>query len=227
MQVREVMSAPVITVGPDDSFHEIVGKLLDNDISGVPVVDEAGRLLGIVTEADLVSNEAYGYRRRRGLALVGDYLLGRNPAWVAKSSARRARELMSGLTFTARPDDDLRGVARRMLEQGHKRMPVVEDGRLVGIVSRHDLLAPFHRPDAAVTADIEAVLADLTRVPETHQVSPAVTDGVVTLNGSVQWPRDSALVEAMVARVPGVVAVDNRLVAREPAPHLTRTTGLL
>ena len=226
MQVRDVMSAPVITVGPDDSFHEVVGRLLDNDISGVPVVDGAGHLLGIVTEADLVSNEAYGYRRRRALALVGDYLLGRNPAWVAKSSARRARDLMSGIASTARPDDDLRAVARRMLEQGHKRMPVVEDGRLVGIVSRHDLLSPFGRTDPAVRADVEAVLADVTRVPETHQVSPRVTEGVVTLEGSVQWPRDSALVEAMVARVPGVVAVDNLLTAREPAPHLTRSTGL-
>ncbi|HET6966123.1 MAG TPA: CBS domain-containing protein [Acidimicrobiales bacterium] len=226
MQVREVMSAHVITVDPDDSFHEVVGKLLDNDISGVPVVDGAGRLLGIVTEADLMSNEAYGYRRRRALALVGDYLAGRNPAWVAKSSARLARDLMSGVTSTARPEDDLRAVARRMLEHGHKRMPVVQDGRLVGIVSRHDLLAPFHRPDPAVLRDVEAALADVTRVPETHQANPTVTEGVVSLEGSVQWPQDSALVEAMVARVPGVVAVDNRLVAREPSPHLSRTTGV-
>lgn len=224
MRVHEVMSAPVVTVGPDASFHEVVGKLLDHDISGVPVVDGDGHVLGIVTEADLVSNEAYGYRRRRALALVGDYLLGRNPAWVAKSSARRAGDLMSGVTSTARPDDDLRAVARRMLEQGHKRMPVVEDGRLVGIVSRHDLLTPFHRADPAVRADVEAVLADVTRVPETHQASATVSEGVVTLEGSVQWPRDSGLVEAMVARVPGVVAVDNRLVAREPAPHLSRST---
>lgn len=226
MKVREVMRAPVITVGPDDSFHEVVGKLLDNDISGVPVVDGAGNLLGIVTEADLVSNEAYGYRRRRALALIGDYLVGRNPSWVAKSSARRAGDLMSGLTSTARPDDDLSVVARRMLEQGHKRMPVVQDGRLVGIVSRHDLLAPFSRTDQAVIADIRAVLADVTRVPETHQVTPTVADGLVTLEGSVRWPRDSALVEAMVAKVPGVVAVVNHLVAREAAPHLSRRTGL-
>ena len=106
MRVRDVMSAPVVTVGPDATFHEVVGRLLDNDISGVPVVDPTGRLLGIVTEADLVSNEAYGYRRRRALALVGDFLLGRNPAWVAKSSARTAAELMSGVTSTARPDED-------------------------------------------------------------------------------------------------------------------------
>lgn len=225
MKVREVMSATVVSVGPEASFHEVVNALLDHDISGVPVVDASGRLLGMVTEADLMSKEAYGYRRRRALALIGDYLLGRNPAWVSKSSARRAKELMSGMTTTAGPDEELGAVARRMLERGLKRVPVVEDGRLVGIVSRHDLLGPFHRPDAALRASVAEVLADPIRVPETHQVQPVVTDGVVTLNGSVQWPRDSHLVEAMVARVPGVVAVDNHLVAREPEPRLDRRTG--
>lgn len=226
MKVREVMSSPVVTAGPDTSFHELVATLLDHGISGVPVVDSDGRVIGMVTEADLVSNQAYGYRRRRALALMSAYLLGRNPAWVAKASGLRARELMSGPHSTAHPDEELGVVARRMLENGHKRVPVIDHGRLVGIVSRHDLLSVFHRPDPAVLAEIEELLADPRRVPEDNHVTPSVSDGVVTLSGSVCHPSDAKLIEAVVARLPGVVALDNRLVALEAEPHLDRRTGL-
>ena len=219
MKVRDVMSSPAITVGPDTPFAEIVDRLLENGISGVPVVSDDGRLLGVVTEADLVSKEAYGYRRPRALALFVDVLSGRDPQWLRKGAGRVARELMTNAPTTAAPDEDLAIAARRALEARHKRMPVVEDGRVVGIVSRHDLLKPFHRTDDAVAADIAALLADPLQVPETHQAKPSVVSGVVALDGTVRWPSDIRLLEAVVARVPGVVAVENRLEAQETEPR--------
>jgi CBS domain-containing protein len=106
------------------------------------VIDADGTLVGIVTEADLVSREAYGPDRRRPLGLIVDYLRDRDPAWVRKASATTAADLMTRVVTTASPDDEVRVTARRMLEGGRKRLPVVaSDGRLVGIVSRRDVLA--------------------------------------------------------------------------------------
>jgi CBS domain-containing protein len=220
VEIRDIMSTPVVTVGPDATFDEIVELLLTNSVSGLPVVDEDGHLLGIVTEADLVSNQAYGYRRRRALALVVDHLRGRDPQWVRKSSGRVARELMSNVLSVVTPDEEVAAAARRMLEDGHKRLPVVEDGRLVGIVARMDLLRPYFRRDVEIAADVSLLLADPLRIPEDHQIRAQVDNGVVTLLGSVRIPSDALLAESMVARIAGVVAVDNDLEAREPAPDL-------
>lgn len=220
MKVGDVMSSPVVTVGPEAPFPEIVDRLLTAGISGVPVVDADGRLLGIVTEADLVSKEAYGYRRRRALGLLADVLHGRDAAWVRKGAGRAARDVMTAPVDVVAPGDDLAAAARRMLERGHKRLPVVDGGRVVGVVSRHDVLRPFHRPDHAVAADIDRLLADPLRVPETHHATASVAGGVVTLDGAVLWPSDRTLLEAVVARVPGVVAVDNRLEALEAEPRV-------
>lgn len=220
MKVRDIMSSPAITVGPDAAFPDLVDALLTNDISGVPVVDADGGLLGIVTEADLVSKEAYGFRRRRALGLVTDFLRGRDPQWVRKGAGRTAREVMTASPAAVSPDDELGVAARHMLENHHKRLPVVENGRVVGLVSRHDLLRPFHRSDGALLTEIEALLRDVWRVPERHDAHAAVGGGVVTIEGTTQWPSDAAIIERLVAGIPGVVAVDNRLVAREPEPSV-------
>ena len=146
---REVMNR-VVGIVPRTSFAEIVDSLLRHEISGLPVVDGAGHLLGIVTEADLVSKEAYGQRRRRALGLLADYFRGRDPQWVRKSAGLTAHELMTVVPDTAAPDEDLAEAARRMLERHHKRLPVVDGGRIVGILSRHDLLQAFGSPEGEV-----------------------------------------------------------------------------
>jgi CBS domain-containing protein len=223
MKVREVMSSPAITTTPDATFAELVETLLTHDISGLPVVDEAGRLLGMVTEADLVAKEAYGPRRRRALGLVADFLRDRDPQWVRKGAGRTARDVMTAAPITAAPDDDIGVAAREMLEHHHKRLPVVEDGRVVGLVSRQDLLRPFHRSDGELRSEIDGLLHDVWRVPEQHDVRATVAAGVVALEGTTQWPSDVAIVERLVGAIPGVVAVDNRLVARQPEPTAARS----
>ena len=204
------MSTPAVTIGPDAPFPEIVDAMLTHDVSGLPVVDDAGGLLGIVTEADLISKEAYGFRRRGPLSLIGEYLHDRDPQWVRKAGGRTAREAMTGAADTASPDDNLAFIARHMIEHHHKRLPVVSEGKVVGVVSRHDLLKPFHRSDADVQKDVEALLADPLRVPE-HEVKAFVNGGVVTLVGDVTFPIDAAVIGHVVAQVRGVIGLDNKL----------------
>jgi CBS domain-containing protein len=226
MKVSEVMTVPVVSVTPDATFTGIVELLLEHDVSGLPVVDDDGRLTGIVTEADLVAKEAYGFRRRRALAMVADYLAGRDPQWVRKAAGRTARDVMTTRPETVAPDDDVAVAARRMIETGHKRLPVLDDrGALVGIVSRHDLLRPYHRSDAEILVDVERLLEDPLYLPDDHTVRATVMAGVVVLVGNARWPSDVEVVEAFVAKVNGVVGVENHLQAREPEPGLRDLDG--
>ncbi|HKY77175.1 MAG TPA: CBS domain-containing protein, partial [Acidimicrobiia bacterium] len=191
--------------------------LMEHDVSGLPVVDRSGRLVGVVTEADLVSKEAYGRRRRRLLGVVSDALSG-DSRWAQKAEGLTAADVMTRQPQTAAPNEEVGRLARRMLERGIKRVPVVEDGRLVGIVTRHDLLRVFDRTDEHIEADIRARLASPVYTPEDQAVTFSVADGVVTLEGSVRFAGDRPVVEGMVRNVPGVVAVDSRLAYLEPNP---------
>jgi CBS domain-containing protein len=220
MKIRDVMTTDVITVKPEDRFKDIVELLLVKGVSGLPVVDAAGAVVGMVTEADVVAKGAYA-GRRRALAVLSDLLAGRDPHWTRKAAGLCAAELMNTPVRTASPDDDVRVAARAMLELRLKRLPVVDDGRLIGIVSRPDLLRAFHRSDAEIEADVRMRLANPIEVPEDHAVRFFVSDGVVTLEGTVRHESDVRVVEAMVERVQGVVGVESRLVSRERAPRLS------
>ncbi|MEY2426287.1 MAG: hypothetical protein QOI61_1859 [Actinomycetota bacterium] len=221
------MTTPAVTVRGDTMYADIVDVLMTNDVGGLPVVDGAGRLIGIVTEADLVSHEAYGPRRRRPLGLIADAMRGHDTHWIRKASAQTAAELMTRAPVVASPDDDVSVTARRMLEKHHKRLPVVEyTGQVVGIVSRHDLLRPMHREDDDIVADIDRLLGDVLRVPEKHEARAFVVHGLVSLNGTAQWPSDVEIIERVVGRVPGVIAVENHLVPRQPAPRYITDRGV-
>jgi len=150
MKARDVMTAPVVTVDSGASLTDVFRALIDNDISGLPVVNETGTLVGIVTEADLVGRRAYPGSRPRFLRVVVD----------SRASERPRRQVGAGVTANdvktpfpgfARPDDDVERRAQRMLEHGIKRIPVQDHGRLVGIVTRHDILRVFDRSDRAAT----------------------------------------------------------------------------
>lgn len=212
------MSTPVFTVATDAPFAAIVEELLAHEVNALPVVDEHDHVVGIVSEADLISNAAYGYRRRGKLALLDELLHDRDPQWLRKASGRTAAELMTRNPMTARPSDPLGYVASQMLERRHKCVPVVEDGKLVGVVTRHDLLRRFHRSDAELSVDIHTMLADAWRVPTSHEAIVTVKDGIVTLTGTTLFPQDIGFIEHVIARLPGVVAVENRLTAREHSP---------
>jgi CBS domain-containing protein len=224
MKVRQVMTTPAVTVRPETSFPEIVAKLLDNDISGMPVVDDEDRLVGVVSEADLVGRQVFGYRRRM-LHVLADHLHGRDTIRIRKVGGLTAADLMTPRPDAVGPGDHLVDAARRMLEGGHKRLPVVDDGRVVGVVARHDFLRPFARSDADIADDVRRLLADPFRIDEDHGIQPSVAAGVVTLCGTVRRATDVEIVEHEVERIAGVVAVDNQLhpLDREPlVPPLRR-----
>jgi CBS domain-containing protein len=219
LRVADVMTRSVVTVSPRTSFADVVDQLYRSGFNVVPVVGQDGALLGLISEADLITKEAYTDGERRRLGVIRDYLAGRDPEWIRKSGARTASDLMTMDVDTSSPNDNLAIAARRMLEGHHKSLPVVQDGRLVGIVTRHDLLTPIHRPDPDITADVAALLADPLRAPEAHEARAQVADGVVTLAGSTRWLDDANVLAALIARLPGVVAVNNHLTFREAAPQ--------
>lgn len=178
------------------------------------MVDDEHQMLGIVTQADLLTKEAYSDAPRRLLDLVADLVANRDPSWRLKAVGLVARDLMTRRVVTASPDEDAHSAAHRMMEARVTRMPVVENDRVVGIVSRQDLLRLFQRDDAAIIGELRSVLQNPLLTPEDNAVTASISEGVVTLKGTVPYPPDLAVLEAMVWRIPGVVALRNKVVAR-------------
>jgi CBS domain-containing protein len=218
-QIADIMTRTVVTATQDTPLPELIDEMVRYGISGIPIVDADSRLVGIVTEADLMTKPAYGGTHRRALAVLGDLLRGRGRRWESKSTGMTAGEIMTTEVETARLHEAVQAAARRMVECGVKRLPVVDDDRLVGIVSRTDVLRRMHRTDEDLQAEIAAVLADPIRVPETTTVDVSVSHGIVTLQGSVQFPMDLPVLSAIVWRFPGVVDVRVEVTAREPDPQ--------
>jgi CBS domain-containing protein len=213
MRVRDIMTATVVTATSNTTFQDLVDLMLRHGVSGVPIVDAEHRPIGIVTEADLIAKEAYRSLRGR----PADPTTGRQEnAWGAKARGLRAGQLMTSPVRTACPQDLVRMAAARMVTTGVNRLPVVEtDGRLVGIVSRDDVLRIFHRDDDDVAKEVERTLADPLTVPAGHAVRASVQHGVVTLNGSVGQASHAGLVEGAVRELPGVVDVISELTVAE------------
>jgi CBS domain-containing protein len=210
MRVADVMTSDVVTLRRSVPFKDAVACMIDAQVSGVPVVDEEGRVIGMVTEADLMPKEVFdvGHRRTHGL---GD-LTGR--AFAGKARGRTVGEVMTTTVHTVSPTDDLRVATRRMLEHNVKRLPVVDDGHLVGIVSRRDVLRVFALPDDELQAQIEAVLRNPLRWPPVSRLLCAVWDGRVLLEGEVAHRRDVDVIGALVGGISGVVSVHNNLHVR-------------
>lgn len=222
MKVRDVMTIDVVTATPETPLPRVVDDLIVHGTSGMPVVDAERRVVGVVSEADIVAKEAYG-PRHRALGVLSALLRGHNNRWVTKASGLKAGDVMTKPAVTAMPDDDLRRAAARMVSLSVKRLPVVDgSGRLVGIVSRRDVMRLFHRSDTELALDVQRLLADPLSVPDDHAVSVEVYDGEVILTGSARCSLDVKLIEAMVLDVPGVLDVRNEMIAREQDPELPK-----
>ncbi|MEO3824723.1 CBS domain-containing protein [Actinomadura sp. B10D3] len=189
--VETVMTSDVVTVSPEDSLKDVITTLADQEISGAPVVDGEGRVVGVVTEADLLRNAPAG-RERADATMVG--------------------EVMSTPAITTTPGTTIAEAARTMSRYGYKRLPVVEpDGRPVGIVSRADVLQVFLKPDAQIQQEVthEIVIRSLWLDPAEIEVE--VHDGVVTLRGRVPLASLVPIAERLTASVDGVIQVINKL----------------
>ncbi|MEU2110874.1 CBS domain-containing protein [Streptomyces sp. NPDC019507] len=206
-RISEVMTRRVVTVNRDSSFKEIVRLFDDNDITAAPVVDDDGRPLGVVSEGDLLRKastlpDPAGHWTRLRLL----------PMDEARAEAETAGAMMTSPAVTARPDWNIVETARTMDRHKVKRLPVVdESGRLVGLVSRRDLLRPFLRRDEAIAEEIRTEVLDRTLGVAPDSVRVSVRQGVVTLTGRVAERADIPIVERLCRSVDGVVAVHHTM----------------
>ncbi len=206
--VRDVMTETVVTVRPDTGYKEIVDALIEAGVSAVPVVDEQGHVLGIVSEADLLHKvEFVG-----GNAQSRVYERLRHRAARAKAGGDTAVELMSRPVITIGADASVTEAARLMEEARIKRLPVVDDdsGVLRGIVARRDLLRDYLRPDAAIREEIVSSVLERVLLMDSG-VEVTVLDGVARLRGMTDRRSTAQIAARLVRAVPGVVDVIDQL----------------
>ncbi|MCC5478321.1 CBS domain-containing protein [Streptomyces barringtoniae] len=204
--VNDVMTTPAVAVGRDAPFKEIVRVMDERHVSAVPVVNGEGRVVGVVSEADLLPKEEFRDRRptrSERMRLRSD---------LAKAEGVTAEEVMSAPAVTVRPNDTLARAARLMAVHHVKRLPVVgaEDG-LRGIVSRGDLLRVFLRSDEDIEEEVRRTVVSYLFPLHAHAIHVSVRDGVVRLRGPVH---DTSLIwvaERLVSGLEGVVGVESRL----------------
>jgi CBS domain-containing protein len=213
--VRDVMTPNVITVKRDAKFEDIAAALREHRISAVPVVDEESRVIGVVSESDLLAKLAFGIDEDRSPGTAGIL------HWhqLEKAHAVTAAELMTSPPMTASPDDTVEQAARVMYKRNVKRLPVTDSGgHLAGIVSRADVLAVYTRADADIAAEIRVGI--LTGEPhrEHRPFDLSVRSGVVTLYGAPLTPAQGERMTRQARHVQGVVAVRDRLDYPLPRP---------
>jgi len=217
--VADVMVEDVVTVQPDTPYKVLVEKLWLQGVSGLPVIDSQSKLMGIVSETDLMRKQEHGggakaMEMMRGLSLLMPEVLladaGALLSGLSKAVGQTAADLMTSPVITIGPEATLTAAAAAMHKRNLKRLPVVgQDGRLVGIMSRADLLKVFLRSDESIEIDVkEALRADLGHP---HGVTAMVVNGVVTLEGEVPSPFESETLVRHIDRLPGVVGVEARL----------------
>ncbi|MER6735898.1 CBS domain-containing protein [Streptomyces puniciscabiei] len=212
--VSDVMTTPAVAVGRDAPFKEIVRVMDERHVSALPVVSGEGRVVGVVSEADLLPKEEFRDRRptrSERMRLRSD---------LAKAEGVTAEEVMSAPAVTVRPDDTLARAARLMAVHHVKRLPVVdaEDG-LRGIVSRGDLLRVFLRSDEDIEEEVRRTVVSYLFPTHAHAIHVSVRDGVVRLRGPVH---DTSLIwvaERLVNGLEGVVGVEPRLSGEGSGPH--------
>jgi len=203
MRAREIMSTPVTTVAPEASLKEIAEVMTTHGVSGVPVVDRDGRPLGIISESDFLEREEYA--NRTGVFDRLAETLGATTRWHGRTAA----ELMTRSVITAGPDATGRELGHLMTRHAINRVPIVEDGRVIGIVTRADLLRTLARPDDAITAEVRWRLQhELWINPDDLRID--TRDGIVTVAGSVETRTDAELVRRWVVSTDGVVDADTQ-----------------
>jgi CBS domain-containing protein len=211
-KVRDVMTTRVVTVRENATFKDMAALLTEYRVSAFPVLDDKGKVIGVVSEADLLSKEA----------LVAD--MGSQAAWLgriagspyhdefAKAAATTAADLMTKPPVVVTPDEPVTSAARLMYHGRVKRLPVVgEKGQLIGIVSRADVLSVYRRPDEEIRQEIikNVIMNEFFADPDHFVV--AVKDGIVTLEG---YPESAARGRDIVIEawhVEGIVSVRDRL----------------
>ena len=191
MHVRDLMTTDVVAVAPSTSMRDAARMMFRYRVSGLPVVDPDDHVLGIITEGDFLAMEVE--RAEKGVA----------PEIV--------EEVMSHSVMSVPPDIEVIEAARFMHTNDVKRVLVIEDGRMVGIISRFDIVAGFTRPDDLIEDEIREDLIRRVLFVDPETVTVDVRNGVVTLVGKIGTRTEVRLMEELTRRLDGVVDVDNKL----------------
>ena len=208
LTARTIMSAPVVTIRPETPVRDAVRLLLDRHISGLPVVDAEGRLIGIVTEADLLPKEAQPPASEPLWGWFGRSLwLERLVGGYRKVEGRTVGEVMTHNVVTAEEDTPVHVLASRMIRYAVNRLPIVRAGEVVGIVTRADVLKVFLRSDELLEREGRSLLDDFLLYGE--EVGLSVDRGVFVLRGVVGSPGRRQALLRRVWNIDGVVAVDD------------------
>jgi CBS-domain-containing membrane protein len=213
-KVKDVMTGEVVAVRKDASFKEMAARLRQFRVSAFPVIDENRRVIGVVSEADLLAKEALADDHAGIPAAVTGILHHKD---YKKVEGLTAGDLMTHPAVTVRPDDSVEHAARLMYTLQVKRLPVVDaGGYLVGIVSRADLLTVFDRSDQEIHAEIvnDIILREFLIDPAQFTVD--VADGVVTIRGNPETADLGHNLVTKIRHVQGVVAVRDQLAYPPP-----------
>jgi CBS domain-containing protein len=230
MKARDVMVFPVLTVKPHETVKDVAGFFVERGISGAPVVGEDGSLLGIISEGDLVYRSEIGTQRPHPywfLQYAGAEILA---AEYIKARARTVADVMTRKVITATPETELNEIAAMLEDNRIKRVPIVEAGQIVGIVSRANLIQAV----ASASREVESTQSDtairaklLSHLNEQHWAHTSclniiVHDGVAELWGTVNSDAERRAIRVAAESTPGVRAVHDHLVTqpRDAAPKV-------
>ena len=210
VRVEEVMTPEVVSVREDTPLKGIARTMHDHGVSGVPVLDDDGRLQGIVSEADLLLFEEEQGKPKEHRSFV-EWLI--DPRRLAEIEARtkdaRAGDVMTRVVVTVAPQTPIRQASKVILDAGVKRLPVVDaEGRVVGIVSRRDLLSPVLRSDEEIAREVreDVILGAMWIDPS--MIRAEVKDGVVHVEGRVDRKSVKEILVELIHRMDGVVGVE-------------------
>jgi len=230
MNVADVMTQPVISVTPETTIAEAAGLLLQHRISGLPVVDPGGSVVGIVTEGDLLRRTETGTARRHARWLEFLIAPGRLAQEYTNANARKVEEVMSADVVAVAPRDPLAEVVRLMERRHIKRVPVIEAGRLVGIISRANLVQALVQNlprqatgKTATDGEIrEHILGEIAKQPwgPRASVEVRVEGGIAELHGAITDERERTALRVLAENSPGVTAVRDHLIWIEPVSGL-------
>ena len=215
--VKDVMTPNVITIKKDTPFEAIAAALRQHRVSAFPVLDEASRVIGVVSESDLLAKLALGIEEPGTVPGMITGILRRQQ--LNKAHAVTAAELMTSPAYTALPEDTVEQAARIMYLRNVKRLPVVDtDGRLAGIVSRADLLVVYSRTDADIAEEIRTSILSTETPANPGTLDVSVTAGVATIVGQAQTREQARAIIGRARHFQGVVAVRDRLDYPAPGP---------
>lgn len=203
--VKDVMTIRVFWVRQHASFKEMAAALRENRVSAFPVIDDDDKVIGVVSEADLLTKEAFN-----GEPGVLDGILHHRDQQKARGIT--AGDLMTHPAVTVAPDDTIAHAAQLMYSRKVKRLPVTDpEGRLAGIISRTDVLAVFDRSDEEIRQEIADDMIANQFLLDPDRIMVAVRDGVVTLAGIPETSEVGHQLVRQIRHIPGVVAVRDRL----------------